>query len=154
MVYWFVDVPFFLNTTKAMLLLPKQNKSRVVMSEQNKNLIVNAGRKQKTCCWCPNQTKAILLSDQNKIHVVDAGTKQRPCRWCRNKTNALFRGERSIETIASLVQRSMAIENHWNQWLNDHEPSKNHLKQWSGGWKSVNGDGHVTQKALKTHWKQ
>ena len=29
--------------------------------------------------------------------------------------------------------------------------SKNHWKQWSGGWKSLNGDGWMTPKPLKNH---
>ena len=31
------------------------------------------------------------------------------------------------------------------------KPSKNHWKQWSGGWKSLNGDGWMTPKPLKKH---
>ena len=31
------------------------------------------------------------------------------------------------------------------------KPSKNHKKQWSGGWKSLNGDGWMTPKPLKNH---
>ena len=31
------------------------------------------------------------------------------------------------------------------------KPSKNHWKQWSGGWKSLNGDGWMTPKPLKNH---
>ena len=31
------------------------------------------------------------------------------------------------------------------------KPSKNHWKQWSGGWKSLNGDGWMTPKTLKNH---
>ena len=31
------------------------------------------------------------------------------------------------------------------------KPLKNHWKQWSGGWKSLNGDGWMTPKPLKNH---
>ena len=34
------------------------------------------------------------------------------------------------------------------------KPSENHWKQWSGGWKSLNGDGWMTQKPLKNHQVQ
>ena len=34
-----------------------------------------------------------------------------------------------------------------NGWMTP-KPSKNHWKQWSGGWKSFNGDGWVTQKNI------
>ena len=34
------------------------------------------------------------------------------------------------------------------------KPSKNHWKQWSGGWKSLNGDGWMTPKPLKNHQVQ
>ena len=90
MVYWFVDMPCFLNTTKDMLLMPKLNKSRVVMLEQNKSLIVDAGTKQKTFCR-RSKTKSMLLMPEKKtkIHVVDAGTNKKPYCWSKNKTKAM-----------------------------------------------------------------
>ena len=62
-----------------MLLMPKLNKSRVVMLEQNKSLIVDAGTKQKTFCR-RSKTKSMLLMPEKKtkIHVVDAGTNKKP----------------------------------------------------------------------------
>ena len=36
-----------------------------------------------------------------------------------------------------------------NGWMTP-KPSKNHWKQWCGGWKSVNGNGWATQKPWKT----
>ena len=48
---------------------------------------------------------------------------------------ALSRGERSIETIALLVQWSMTIENHWNQRLNDPKTIEKPLKAMVWGLK-------------------
>ena len=61
-----------------MLLMPKLNKSRVVMLEQNKSLIVDAGTKQKTFCRRSKTKSMLLMPEKNKIHVLDAGTKQKP----------------------------------------------------------------------------
>ena len=48
----------------------------LLMLEQNKSHVVDAGRKQKPCCCCWMKTKAILLkSEQNKSLAVDAGRK-------------------------------------------------------------------------------
>ena len=47
-----------------------------------------------------------------------------------NMQNTLVspRGERYIETIASLDQWSMTIENHWSQWLKDPKTIEKPLK--------------------------
>ena len=77
---------------KSMLLMPEQIKSHIVEARTKQKQCRNAGTKQNMpCCWCRNQTKAMLLSEQNKInvvdagtkkiHLVDAGTKQKPCRY-------------------------------------------------------------------------
>ena len=48
------------------------------------------------------------------------------------------------------------VHDHWKplkpmvEWPQNHR--KTIKKQWSGGWKSVNGDGWVTQKPSKNHW--
>jgi len=65
------------------------------------------------------------------------------------------RGERYIETIASLDQ-CIELLNYWSQcngWRTP-KPSKTHWNQWSWGWKSFNGDGWVTPKPSKNNWKQ
>ena len=90
------------NKRKAMLLMLKQIKSRVV----------DIGTKQKPSCGHWNKTKAMLLMpEQNKSHVVDAGTKQdnivdartkqKPLCWCWNKTIAtlLMEHNKSNSTI-------------------------------------------------------
>ena len=38
------------NKTKAMLLMPEQNKAILLMPEQNKSHVVDAGTKQKSHC--------------------------------------------------------------------------------------------------------
>ena len=50
---------------------------------------------------------------------------------------ASTRGEQYIETIASLDQWSMTIENHWNQWLNDLKTIKKPLKPMVWGLKII-----------------
>ena len=44
------------------------------------------------------------------------------------KLRAYSRGERYIETIASLDQWSLTIENHWSQWLKDPKTIEKPLK--------------------------
>ena len=72
------------NKTKAILLMPKQNKTHAVYARWEQKLFVDAGAKQKLfcqchflfqnkqrpCCWCRMETKAILLmSEQLKGHI-------------------------------------------------------------------------------------
>lgn len=80
-------MPCFLNTTKDMLLMPKLNKSRVVMLEQNKSLIVDAGTKQKTFCRRSKTKSMLLMPEQIKSHIVEARTKQKQCRNAGTKQN-------------------------------------------------------------------
>lgn len=58
-----------------MLLMPKLNKSRVVMLEQNKSLIVDAGTKQKTFCRRSKTKSMLLMPDENKSHFFHVGAK-------------------------------------------------------------------------------
>ena len=50
--------------------------------------------------------------------------------WTKGRYRAALaaRGEQSIETIASLVQWSMTIKNHGNQWFNDPKTIEKPLK--------------------------
>ena len=43
---------------------------------------------------------------------------------------------------------------HWPLVSKIWKPSKNHWKQWFGGWKSLVGDALLTPKPLKNHWVQ
>ena len=48
-------------------------KAMLLMTEQNLTSLVDVGTKQKPCCWCRDNTKAVLLIlEQNEVHVVDA----------------------------------------------------------------------------------
>ena len=48
-----------------------------------------------------------------------------------------FRGERYIETIASLDQWSITIENHWSQWLKDPKTIQKPLKSMVWGLETI-----------------
>ena len=56
--------------------------------------------------------------------------------FCCNQITRI-RGERYIETIASLDQWSMTIENHWNQWLKDPKTIEKPLKPMVWGLKII-----------------
>ena len=85
----------------------KKTKAILLMPEQNKSNVVDAGTKQKSLCWYRKKTKAtyywlqnttkamfagtkqkfvLSLPEQNKDCVADAGTKQKPYCWCWKKT--------------------------------------------------------------------
>ena len=70
------------------------------------------------------------------------------------------RRRRPLEVSNSLKPSHSWINGPWplktieaNGWRAP-KPSKNHWNEWSGGWKSFNGDGRVTQKTSENHWKQ
>ena len=59
--------------TQPLLALPAVvsfDTAMLLMLEHNKSHVVDAGKKQKPCCWCRK--------------------KQNPCCWCRNKTRAML----------------------------------------------------------------